>query len=921
MYYPKLRPFVLFALFFLTVPSFAAQNCAQLYHNALQAGAKAQMQLNDLLKKCPDLSGEILFSLGSIAQQQKHSAQAQDYYQQSVEKLTPKAAKSAEYALKLADSQQKLGDLARLAGDYAAAEQAYMQALNAREKSIAQAPLSVANSLNDLGLLYDRQGLYEKAESALKRALELKQAHLPAEDYSLSTSLNNLALVYTNAGRYAEAEPLYQQALHIRQKILPADDPRLARSLHNLALLYEHLGNREKAQAIYEQVLELREKTLGKNHPDVANTLHQLGLLAHEQKQLDKAAPFYLRALDIKEKALGAEHPTLAVTLSALAALYRSQGKTQQAEALHQHAVSIQAQKLGIQHPNYATGLTNLAFLYTQAKDFTRAEDLYLRALYAVSVRQTPEERWFVQYSLSEALRRQGALRAAIFFAKQAVNTLQGLRLNVHDLPEHLRQHFLQDKAPVYEQLADTLLSQGRLLEAQQVLSMLREEQYFDFIERDNAADLRRTHADLNPQEVTWEVEQQIWQEKLEQGYADWQQAPQEETKQQAWHNTMQAFYGWLQQLKQTEPEHKTATATLPPEALQKLLNALGEGTVLLQFLSSDQQVRTILTSATQQTTHKLSWSRTELNRQLLAFHALLQDPAQDPRELGHSLYQVLLQPLEPALQAARTQVIMLAPDGPLHYIPLAALHDGKQYVAQRYALVRYTAAAQHTLLDKPQAQWQAVGLGLSQAVGDFNPLPTVERELEGIIQSTATDPSGVLPGKILLNQDFNQDNLQAALNQDYPLLHIASHFIFEPGTEQASYLLLGNGDKLSLAQVRADYRFDHLDLLTLSACDTAVGASGGQEIEGFGALAQHQGAKGVLATLWPVNDDSTGVFMQRFYQGRVQQGLSKAAALQAAQIAFIQAGQTTDKNAVALPYFYQHPYYWAAFILLGNWL
>ncbi len=909
------RPVLLLCLFSFSPLSFA--DCSQRYQAALKAGSQATQKLQQLLTDCPTLSGEAHFSLGRIAHKKRQLEQAQAHYQQSVESFKAQG-KKPDVALKLADSLQKLGDLARISGEYAQAEPLYLEALALRQQQADSAPLQVASSLNDLGLLYDRQGLYEKAETSLKRALALKQEHLPAEHYHLSTSLNNLALVYTHAGRYAEAEPLYQQALQIREKTLAADDPRLTRSLHNLALLYKQLGDQAKAEKLYERTLAIRESTLGADHPDVANTLHQLALLAHEQGQLDKAESLYLRALDIKRRAFGEEHPGLAASLTGLAALYRSQGQTARAEALHQHAVSIRAQTLGIQHPDYAKSLTNLAFLYTQAKDFAHAEHLYLRAWYAVSARHAPETLWFVQHSLSNALLRQGAERAAIFFAKQAVNTLQGLRLNVHDLPEHLRQYFLQDKAPVYERLADTLLNQGRLLEAQQILTMLREEQYFDFIERDNAADIRSTQADFNPQEVTWEVEQDIWQETLDNSYAAWQAHPQDTQTSGAWQHDLDGFFGWLQAMKTAQAEPKADAETPRPEALQAFLSQLGTGTVLLQFLSSEQQVRMILTSAEQQVSYKVALSRTELNRQLLDFHAVLQDPTQDTRELGQALYQALFAPLASALQAAQAQVILLAPDGPLHYIPLAALHDGEQYLAERYALVRYTAAVRDSLLVKPQAQWRAVGLGLSQAMGDFNPLPTVERELDGIIKQAKNDAQGILDGHIYLNQDFNQDNLKAVLAQDWSVLHIASHFVFKPGTEQASFLLLGNGEHLSLAQVRADYRFDHLDLVTLSACDTAVGASGGQEIEGFGALAQQQGAKGVLATLWPVNDDSTGMLMQQFYRSRVEQHLTKAAALQAAQKAFIHAGDSIEGQA-ALPYFYQHPYYWAAFILMGN--
>jgi CHAT domain-containing protein len=161
---------------------------------------------------------------------------------------------------------------------------------------------------------------------------------------------------------------------------------------------------------------------------------------------------------------------------------------------------------------------------------------------------------------------------------------------------------------------------------------------------------------------------------------------------------------------------------------------------------------------------------------------------------------------------------------------------------------------------------------------------------------------------------------------------------VFRPGNESTSFLLLGDGDKLSLNRIREDkLDFRHVDLMTLSACETALGGgrnAQGEEIEGLGALVQKQGAKGVIATLWPVADASTGLLMQSFYRLREQNKLSKAAALKQAQLSLLRGDvQATADNArrglTATPgttskspgASYAHPYYWAPFILMGNWL
>jgi len=227
--------------------------------------------------------------------------------------------------------------------------------------------------------------------------------------------------------------------------------------------------------------------------------------------------------------------------------------------------------------------------------------------------------------------------------------------------------------------------------------------------------------------------------------------------------------------------------------------------------------------------------------------------------------------------------------------------------------------------------------MGMTRAVPELGlpGLPSVMDELLGIVQP------GVLPGTVKFDSDFNRAALQASLRT--PVLHIASHFSFVPGSDD-SFLLLGDGSKLTLRDVRLGMRFDNVELLTLSACNTATGGGkreNGAEVEGLGRLAQDKGARAVLATLWPVADASTGLLMQEFYRDHQHQNLDKAAALRAAQLAMLHGTLKSDPGANArgrdrtaaavdpqLPRFvddsnapYAHPFFWAPFILMGNWL
>lgn len=150
--------------------------------------------------------------------------------------------------------------------------------------------------------------------------------------------------------------------------------------------------------------------------------------------------------------------------------------------------------------------------------------------------------------------------------------------------------------------------------------------------------------------------------------------------------------------------------------------------------------------------------------------------------------------------------------------------------------------------------------------------------------------------------------------------MHVATHFNLAPGNEDKSFLLAGDGDQLTLKQIRTDVgiKFRGYDLVTLSACETFIGSGdfAGSEVEGLGALLQKQGAKAVLATLWRVEDTGTARLMEELYKARGEQRvMTKAEALRQAQRKLLSG----KANAAGVDL--THPYYWAPFVLMGNWM
>jgi CHAT domain-containing protein len=233
----------------------------------------------------------------------------------------------------------------------------------------------------------------------------------------------------------------------------------------------------------------------------------------------------------------------------------------------------------------------------------------------------------------------------------------------------------------------------------------------------------------------------------------------------------------------------------------------------------------------------------------------------------------------------------------------------------QDYTLALYNEAARQALVKPGSRAWRVAAMGLSEPVEDLPALVAVPDELRGVVRGPGRS------GDAWLNGAFDRARLVGTLGGErsaYNVLHVASHFVLQPGVPAQSRLYLGDKSRLTLADIaREDLRFGHFELVTFSACETARGGgrdATGQEMESLSAKTQNQGAQAVLATLWKVDDASTAAFMQRFYASRGERRLNKAQALRAVQLAMIERrlqGAQGDWSA---------PFHWAPFVLMGNW-
>ena len=182
-------------------------------------------------------------------------------------------------------------------------------------------------------------------------------------------------------------------------------------------------------------------------------------------------------------------------------------------------------------------------------------------------------------------------------------------------------------------------------------------------------------------------------------------------------------------------------------------------------------------------------------------------------------------------------------------YIPYAALHDGDKYLIESFR-IPIKSAIDGNLFEHPEksdALPRIAAFGVTKSFYNLPALPAVRDEIDSIVLNGS---KGVIPGKAILDKDFTEEALLSTDSGKYNMIHVASHFVFSPGTEYNSYLVLGDGYRLSLGDIRAKkFSFKDVNLLTLSACSTAAGGgvdADGREIDGLAAIAQRKGAKSI---------------------------------------------------------------------------
>ena len=828
-----------------------------------------------------------------------------------------------------------------------------------------------ATTLNLLGRNYYALNQFDQALEHFEQALRIFRQ---LEDRSAEVAaLNNIGGVYDALAQYGQAIAYYEPAL--KSARLSKNRLQEVTIGLNLGRIYSSLNQPKKALALYEQSLVIARET--KNRIQESIALYYLAGIYGDLRQYEKSILYHEQTLTMARQAndlagISGVLPNLATDYAAL----------KQYDKALKYAEESLASLRGVNN-RFAEAQTYyiLGYIHHKTNQPEKALENYTRALRIWTELRDRDAQASLLYSLMNLWNESEKPSIAVFFGKQAVNAYQEVRANISGLDKNTRGTFLKSVEHVYQQLAEILISEGRFNEAQKVLALLKEEEYFEYVRRDsNEIKNLKARADLKADEQKLIERYNQLSERLTDIGTEFQKLdekkrrlpegaslPAEEQKRYDELNAMltdanAAFRLFLEKELVAELGQTVKKEIEIDRALQNKLRQWGEGTVAIYTLTGENRYRLILTTPTVQKAGKTEIKAADLNKKIFAFREILQNPNLDPRPAGKELYDILIKPIERDLQGAKAKTLLWSLDGTLRYIPIAALWDGKQYLAEKYQTVVITSTTRQSLLAETKKDWRALGLGVSsaQTVQDpilpnekisFSALPGVKAELNVIVQDEQTPAdAGLLTGKRFLDENFSVKNFSDSLTKEteqgkrkYTVVHIASHFRLG-GDSKNSFLLLGDGNVLTLEQISdsPEMTFEDVELVTLSACNTAFGEdSTGKEVDSLATFIELRGAKAVIASLWAVADDSTQLLMGEFYRlGKENPDLNKAEALRQAQKSMLEGklkpsvgrnqkrAEIVDKeNNAKAPRFnydakkpFAHPYYWSSFVLIGNW-
>lgn len=873
------------------------------------------------------VTARCLKTLAEVAEQSGSPSRAIDYYSRAIESQQKPAALEA-YQCMIAR--------ARLQRNYAELEDLLRRLANELDRQGRS--YDIAIQLNNLGHIADQQGLHPLALEMHRRALDVKREVLPATHTSISWSLQSVAGALRSLGRYAEARLLLEEALSLLRPTLGDEHPEVARAMGSLAALLWQQGLLQEARPLMETALSIRMKSLGRMHPETAQSLNDLGALLDLEGDLEASLDYHRQAYEVRRAVLGPRSPFTAQSAGSLGhELGRLERYEESERALHE-ALDIYTALGGENSPAVALTLHNLGGILTSAGKRDEAALALERALkIRVELLGPDHPDVAATYTLRAALKeQQGDVAGALAELAHSLELRELLLAGqLWTLSEAERLQWAAGQRSVLDRYLRLATDHPEVTDAATVYSRVL--RWKGIVSRDlfdEAAWLRQKLPESERGLV----------DSLRQVLSLMERDPPGTDSFRAL-----AF-------QKNELERKLARA-VPNSRRAVHLEArevpplLAEDEALLDFvIFRDEQEATRLLAFVVRRGGEIAQlaldfqqtAQRDPNDLAILTRGLGREWSGEVADLADSIWT----PIVPHLGEVRR--IFIVPDGPVAFVPFAALRDSDGFLVEKYEFI-YQQTAGDLALDT-SLHSQATGLVL---VGDldygaapsrapvldgggtpFPALPGTAEEVAAIaalFRSThdASEALVTLSGRAATEESVEQAVAGRAF------LHFATHGDYS-GAEDSTRARAAGGSAtwpglrsriaisganegdagILTAEEVAWLDLDGCELAVLSACRSGSGmATPGESVIGLRRALRRAGAKAVLTSLWQIDDAEAAAFMASFYEELWRDGSSKSAALRSAQLSQIQRGRERSAATGGAP-----TSAWGAFILEGQW-
>ncbi|MEP2023551.1 MAG: tetratricopeptide repeat protein [Reichenbachiella sp.] len=849
--------------------------------------------------------------------------------------------------------------------EFVLAEEKLIQALETKKKLFGVENPSYISSYENIGVLYLTLGKYSNSKEILESVYQTKIKSSAFDDVSKGYTLSNLGVINRAMGNFGEAEEYLIKSLDFYEKSLGKEHIYYANTSNELGLLYMKMGNTKAARIKLESAMTIFESTFGKYHIDYVSALENLASLNYMEGEVEVSKTQLEEALEIDKIILGIEHPLYSKTLHNLASILEELGAYDEASRLYAQSLEIAEKNFGKEHPSYASTLYNLAVLKQEQEQFEEAESLFKEvvALRSKLLNANHPDLAYSYYGLASVKQKTGDFNGAQNNYRTAIQSyLESINSYFPSLSEEEKSAFYAKIKPVFEAYQDFAVEfvfhkRGDQLVMNQMLADLYDLQLQTKALLLNASNKIR-NAIMNSGDAALIAKFNEWQAAKEELVKSLNLSNDELKRNNISIATMQANTNSL------EKEISKMSTAFAGEYDQQTISwvdvqsKISEKEKAIEILRIKKNTKNdsiyyaaLVLSGTPGTFPELVVIEDGVNMELKYFKQyknMIVYKIENPRSYGQ-----FWKPIDELLKD--TKRIYLSSDGVYNKININTLYDPdkKEYVFDKYAIDLLSNTKEltenETSSQTPQSSRASIfgfpdyELGSGEAVAST---ASTERGFESGISS--------LPGTLIeinniaetLDQNFwkyekyeaaeaNEVNVKKVNNPK--LLHIATHGFFMSDmtikadanegiqTQEARFnpllrsgLLLAGASKtlqgeslpydedgILTAYEAMNLSLDETELVVMSACETGLGeVKNGEGVYGLQRAFIVAGADNLIMSLWKVNDETTQKLMSRFYSNWINGETKKDA--------FRQAIKSLKKE-------YKQPYYWGAFVILGN--